>query len=303
MRTKRKHPVSSRRKGFSTCNDQEKWGEAQEPARPPVTANGPGKAPPVRAELAPPTSRGNARPADSEEDAATPGLNAQASSRRLAPTQSAAASAIPVAPAPTLARPYPAPAPTRKSSRAREPAGPSADIAGGRCGGVASGERTWRTVRPLRQLRPRLPSRPRASARSARSYGTGRLFLTARDPHWLYAAWDLTAEQRREGPRTGAARAAHDSNARQPDRLGTRRRDKPDARIQELGLFPSREPRRATWRSSATTIGRDNGGRSPSPPRPSRLQNRSPKKPWWNSPPSARSHFEETLRGGPGSDD
>jgi uncharacterized protein len=27
-------------------------------------------------------------------------------------------------------------------------------------------------------------------------YGTERLFLTARDPHWLYAAWDLTAEQR-----------------------------------------------------------------------------------------------------------
>jgi hypothetical protein len=28
------------------------------------------------------------------------------------------------------------------------------------------------------------------------SYGTERLFLTARDPHWLYAAWDLTPEQR-----------------------------------------------------------------------------------------------------------
>ncbi len=30
------------------------------------------------------------------------------------------------------------------------------------------------------------------------SYGTGRLFLAARDPHWLYAAWDLTKEQQRE---------------------------------------------------------------------------------------------------------
>ncbi len=29
------------------------------------------------------------------------------------------------------------------------------------------------------------------------SYGTGRLFLTARDPHWLYAAWDLTPAQLR----------------------------------------------------------------------------------------------------------
>jgi uncharacterized protein len=27
------------------------------------------------------------------------------------------------------------------------------------------------------------------------AYGTGRLFLTARDPHWLYAYWDLTREQ------------------------------------------------------------------------------------------------------------
>lgn len=29
------------------------------------------------------------------------------------------------------------------------------------------------------------------------SYGTGRLFLAARDPHWLYAAWDLTRDQQR----------------------------------------------------------------------------------------------------------
>ncbi|HWV98237.1 MAG TPA: DUF4912 domain-containing protein [Candidatus Acidoferrum sp.] len=29
------------------------------------------------------------------------------------------------------------------------------------------------------------------------AYGTGRLFLTARDPHCLYACWDLTAEQQR----------------------------------------------------------------------------------------------------------
>jgi hypothetical protein len=27
------------------------------------------------------------------------------------------------------------------------------------------------------------------------AYGTKRLFLTARDPHWLYAHWDLTREQ------------------------------------------------------------------------------------------------------------
>jgi hypothetical protein len=30
------------------------------------------------------------------------------------------------------------------------------------------------------------------------AYGTKRILLTARDPHWLYAYWDLTAEQLRE---------------------------------------------------------------------------------------------------------
>lgn len=30
------------------------------------------------------------------------------------------------------------------------------------------------------------------------SYGTRKLFLTARDPHWVYANWDLTAEQQRQ---------------------------------------------------------------------------------------------------------
>src|SRR5215831_10836865 len=28
------------------------------------------------------------------------------------------------------------------------------------------------------------------------SYGTGKLALMARDPHWLYAHWDLTPQQR-----------------------------------------------------------------------------------------------------------
>jgi hypothetical protein len=30
------------------------------------------------------------------------------------------------------------------------------------------------------------------------SYGTKKLFLTARDPHWLYANWDLSLEQQKE---------------------------------------------------------------------------------------------------------
>jgi hypothetical protein len=30
------------------------------------------------------------------------------------------------------------------------------------------------------------------------AYGTGRLFLAARDPHWLYASWDLMEDQQRD---------------------------------------------------------------------------------------------------------
>jgi uncharacterized protein len=30
------------------------------------------------------------------------------------------------------------------------------------------------------------------------AYGTGQLLLTARDPHWLYASWDLTRDQQRK---------------------------------------------------------------------------------------------------------
>lgn len=29
------------------------------------------------------------------------------------------------------------------------------------------------------------------------AYGTGRIFLAARDPHWLYASWDLSIQQQR----------------------------------------------------------------------------------------------------------
>lgn len=36
------------------------------------------------------------------------------------------------------------------------------------------------------------------------AYGTGRLLLTARDPHWLYAYWDFTMEQLRRHNRRAA---------------------------------------------------------------------------------------------------
>ena len=37
----------------------------------------------------------------------------------------------------------------------------------------------------------------REQARLPEAYGTGRLLLAVRDPHWLYAHWDLTHEQQR----------------------------------------------------------------------------------------------------------
>jgi hypothetical protein len=41
---------------------------------------------------------------------------------------------------------------------------------------------------PVEQFAP-------SAAELPESYGTKKLFLTARDPHWLYANWDLTREQ------------------------------------------------------------------------------------------------------------
>ena len=43
---------------------------------------------------------------------------------------------------------------------------------------------------PLRQAEP--------GAELPESYGTGRLFLAARDPHWLYASWDLKKEDQKK---------------------------------------------------------------------------------------------------------
>src|SRR5262249_1713606 len=44
---------------------------------------------------------------------------------------------------------------------------------------------------------PSLPSVPKTVEPALpQSYGTGKLVLMARDPHWLYAHWDLTAQQR-----------------------------------------------------------------------------------------------------------
>lgn len=45
----------------------------------------------------------------------------------------------------------------------------------------------------------------RAPAQLPSSYGTGKLLLVARDPHWLYAYWDLTDAQLREYNRKSAS--------------------------------------------------------------------------------------------------
>lgn len=58
-------------------------------------------------------------------------------------------------------------------------------------------------VAPRKSVEPVAAKSPAAPATVARetpqdlpaSYGTGKLFLTARDPHWLYAYWDLSVDQ------------------------------------------------------------------------------------------------------------
>jgi len=87
--------------------------------------------------------------------------------------------------------------------------------------------KTRRTAKPKRAVRPKVPAPPillegdqspqpsasgpgqkyalgpvppaqhfePAAAELPEAYGTRRLFLAARDPHWLYAYWDLTREQ------------------------------------------------------------------------------------------------------------
>ena len=42
-----------------------------------------------------------------------------------------------------------------------------------------------------------VPHEPTPAVELPEAYGTQRLFLTARDPHWLYAYWDLSNEQQK----------------------------------------------------------------------------------------------------------
>ena len=61
------------------------------------------------------------------------------------------------------------------------------------------------------------------------SYGTGKLFLTARDPHWLYAHWDFTHEEQFR------------HNARSVDRhliLRLHDESKPDKYTAEIHVHP-----------------------------------------------------------------
>jgi len=45
---------------------------------------------------------------------------------------------------------------------------------------------------------PSAPLVAGAQASLPEAYGTGKLLLAARDPHWLYAQWDLTPQQQRQ---------------------------------------------------------------------------------------------------------
>src|SRR6185369_17135674 len=49
------------------------------------------------------------------------------------------------------------------------------------------------------ELGSQLPSEPAAAqAELPEAYGTRQLLLAARDPHWLYAHWDLSLDQQRQ---------------------------------------------------------------------------------------------------------
>src|SRR6185503_5383683 len=45
---------------------------------------------------------------------------------------------------------------------------------------------------------PHEPPKTGEAGELPEAYGTKRLLVTARDPHWLYAHWDLNREQLRE---------------------------------------------------------------------------------------------------------
>jgi len=68
-----------------------------------------------------------------------------------------------------------------------------------------------------------------AKAPLPESYGTGRLFLTARDPHWLYAHWDFTMQEQFR------------YNAQSVDRhmvLRLHHADQPSRQISEVHVHP-----------------------------------------------------------------
>lgn len=48
----------------------------------------------------------------------------------------------------------------------------------------------------LGPIAPEKPAEVQLPSELPEAYGTERVFLTARDPHWLYASWDLTPAQR-----------------------------------------------------------------------------------------------------------
>ena len=50
------------------------------------------------------------------------------------------------------------------------------------------------------------------------AYGTKKLFLTARDPHWLYAHWDLTREQQLRAQREVGGRPSDSPHLRRQNR-------------------------------------------------------------------------------------
>ncbi len=81
----------------------------------------------------------------------------------------------------------------RRAVRRREPPAAAAKPTRAKPAPVDVAAHKFEVTPPAQPIAQKFPAEPRAEL--PESYGTGRLFLVARDPRWLYAYWDLSGAQ------------------------------------------------------------------------------------------------------------
>jgi hypothetical protein len=92
----------------------------------------------------------------------------------------------------------PAPKPARKPAAKKEaPPIPAILLEGDKPSAPAASGPGQRYALGLATA-PEHPGRMESSGELPEAYGTRQLLLTARDPHWLYARWDLTRDQQKK---------------------------------------------------------------------------------------------------------